>query len=406
MAGSPIVFPRGREVVLGVSAGIAAYKSCDVLRRLQDHGFLVTVVPTESSLNFVGKATWQALSGRNVATSVWENSADVSHVSLADKADLILIAPATADLIARLAQGRADDLLTTTVLASNAPVVIVPAMHPNMWLNSATVHNVNLLQQRGITVLEPDTGRLTGKDSGVGRFPETARIINEVLQLTNSDAKLLNTKVLVTAGGTREPIDPVRYIGNRSSGRQGLAVAYEALRAGAEVTVIAGETDYFELEGARVLKIETADEMREAVAAEFPLADVLVMAAAVADAKPVQSSDEKIKKDKLQGIDLVLNADILAQAGNSKTSNQMVVGFAAETGVDNLKLAQEKLQRKNADLLYVNDVSSGAIFGSDNTSGYLLSADGGQEAFHQVDKHVVARAIVKNIGKRLERING
>lgn len=406
MAGSPIVFPRGREVVLGVSAGIAAYKSCDVLRRLQDHGFLVTVVPTESSLNFVGKATWQALSGRNVATSVWENSADVSHVSLADKADLILIAPATADLIARLAQGRADDLLTTTVLASNAPVVIVPAMHPNMWLNSATVHNVNLLQQRGITVLEPDTGRLTGKDSGVGRFPETARIINEVLQLTNSDAKLLNTKVLVTAGGTREPIDPVRYIGNRSSGRQGLAVAYEALRAGAEVTVIAGETDYFELEGARVLKIETADEMREAVAAEFPSADVLVMAAAVADAKPVQSSDEKIKKDKLQGIDLVLNADILAQAGNSKTSNQMVVGFAAETGVDNLNLAQEKLQRKNADLLYVNDVSSGAIFGSDNTSGYLLSADGGQEAFHQVDKHVVARAIVKSIGKRLERING
>jgi phosphopantothenoylcysteine decarboxylase/phosphopantothenate--cysteine ligase len=406
MAGSPIVFPRGREVVLGVSAGIAAYKSCDVLRRLQDHGFLVTVVPTESSLNFVGKATWQALSGRNVATSVWENSADVSHVSLADKADLILIAPATADLIARLAHGRADDLLTTTVLASNAPVVIVPAMHPNMWLNSATVHNVNLLQQRGITVLEPDTGRLTGKDSGVGRFPETARIINEVLQLTNSDAKLLNTKVLVTAGGTREPIDPVRYIGNRSSGRQGLAVAYEALRAGAEVTVIAGKTDYFELEGARVLKIETADEMREAVAAEFPLADVLVMAAAVADAKPVQSSDEKIKKDKLQGIDLVLNADILAQAGNSKTSNQMVVGFAAETGVDNLKLAQEKLQRKNADLLYVNDVSSGAIFGSDNTSGYLLSADGGQEAFHQVDKHVVARAIVKSIGKRLERING
>jgi phosphopantothenoylcysteine decarboxylase/phosphopantothenate--cysteine ligase len=406
MAGSPIVFPRGREVVLGVSAGIAAYKSCDVLRRLQDHGFLVTVVPTESSLNFVGKATWQALSGRNVATSVWENSADVSHVSLADKADLILIAPATADLIARLAQGRADDLLTTTVLASNAPVVIVPAMHPNMWLNSATVHNVNLLQQRGITVLEPDTGRLTGKDSGVGRFPETARIINEVLQATNSDAKLLNTKVLVTAGGTREPIDPVRYIGNRSSGRQGLAVAYEALRAGAEVTVIAGETDYFELEGARVLNIETADEMREAVAAEFPLADVLVMAAAVADAKPVQSSDEKIKKDKLQGIDLVLNADILAQAGNSKTSNQMVVGFAAETGVDKLKLAQEKLQRKNADLLYVNDVSSGAIFGSENTSGYLLSADGSQEVFHQVDKHVVAKAIVKSIGKRLERING
>lgn len=406
MAGAPIIFPRGREVVLGVSAGIAAYKSCDLLRRLQDHGFLVTVVPTESSLNFVGKATWQALSGRNVATSVWENTADVSHVSLADKADLILIAPATADLISRLAQGRADDLLTTTVLASSAPVVVVPAMHPNMWLNAATVENVKLLRHRGITVLEPDNGRLTGKDSGIGRFPETARIIGEVLQVTNSDAKLLNKKVLVTAGGTREPIDPVRYIGNRSSGRQGLAVAYEALRSGAEVTVIAGETDYFELEGARVIKIETADEMREAVAAEFPITDALVMAAAVADAKPVQGSDEKIKKDKLQGIDLVLNADILAQAGENKTSSQMVVGFAAETGVDNLKLAQEKLQRKKADLLYVNNVSNGAIFGSENTSGYLLSADGGQEAFHQVDKHVVAKAIVRSIGKRLERVNG
>jgi phosphopantothenoylcysteine decarboxylase/phosphopantothenate--cysteine ligase len=406
MAGAPIIFPRGREVVLGVSAGIAAYKSCDLLRRLQDHGFLVTVVPTESSLNFVGKATWQALSGRNVATSVWENTADVSHVSLADKADLILIAPATADLMSRLAQGRADDLLTTTVLASSAPVIVVPAMHPNMWLNAATVENVNLLRHRGITVLEPDNGRLTGKDSGIGRFPETARIIGEVLQVTNSDAKLLNKKVLVTAGGTREPIDPVRYIGNRSSGRQGLAVAYEALRAGAEVTVIAGETDYFELEGARVIKIETADEMREAVAGEFPLTDALVMAAAVADAKPVQGSDEKIKKDKLQGIDLVLNPDILAQAGERKTLGQILVGFAAETGVDNLKLAQEKLQRKKADLLYVNNVSNGAIFGSENTSGYLLSADGGQEAFHQVDKHVVAKAIVRSIGKRLERVNG
>lgn len=406
MAGAPIIFPRGREIVLGISAGIAAYKSCELLRRLQDHGFLVTVVPTESSLNFVGKATWQALSGRNVATSVWENTADVSHVSLADKADLILIAPATADLISRLAQGRADDLLTTTVLASSAPVIVVPAMHPNMWLNAATVENVKLLRHRGITVLEPDNGRLTGKDSGIGRFPETARIIGEVLEVTNSYAKLLNKKVLVTAGGTREPIDPVRYIGNRSSGRQGLAVAYEAIRAGAEVTVIAGETDYFELEGARVIKIETADEMREAVAAEFPITDVLVMAAAVADAKPVQGSDEKIKKDKLQGIDLVLNADILAQAGENKTSSQMVVGFAAETGVDNLKLAQQKLQRKKADLLYVNNVSNGAVFGSEKTSGYLISADGGQEAFHQVDKHVVAKAIVKSIGNRLERING
>ncbi len=406
MAGAPILFPRGREVVLGVSAGIAAYKSCDVLRRLQDHGFLVTVVPTESSLNFVGKATWQALSGRNVATSVWENSSDVSHVALADKADLILIAPATADLISRLAQGRADDLLTTTVLASNAPVLIVPAMHPNMWLNSATAQNVQLLRQRGITVLEPDTGRLTGKDSGIGRFPETARIISKVLQITNSDAKLLNTKVLVTAGGTREPIDPVRYIGNRSSGRQGLAVAYEALRSGAEVTVIAGDTDYFELEGARVIKVETAAEMLDAVVQEFPLNQALVMAAAVADAKPTQGSVEKIKKDELQQIELTLNSDILAQAGKMKKAGQIVVGFAAETGLNSLELAKEKLNRKNADFLYVNNVANGAIFGSQDTSGYLLSSDGGQEAFEAVDKHDVAKAIIKRIGTRLERVNG
>ncbi|MFM1797297.1 MAG: hypothetical protein RL733_1078, partial [Actinomycetota bacterium] len=176
MAGAPIIFPRGREVVLGVSAGIAAYKACDVLRRLQDHGFLVTVIPTESSLNFVGKATWQALSGRVVHSSVWENSAEVSHVSVAEKADLIVIAPATADLISRLAHGRADDLLTTTVIATSCPVLVVPAMHPNMWLNPATVANVQILRDRGIFVMEPEVGRLTGKDSGIGRFPETAAI--------------------------------------------------------------------------------------------------------------------------------------------------------------------------------------------------------------------------------------
>ncbi|MEY3714638.1 MAG: hypothetical protein RJB59_441 [Actinomycetota bacterium] len=257
-----------------------------------------------------------------------------------------------------------------------------------------------------MTVIEPDTGRLTGKDSGIGRFPETARIISEVLQLTNSDEKLLNRKVLVTAGGTREPIDPVRYIGNRSSGRQGLAVAYEALRSGAEVTVIAGDTDYFELEGARVIKVETADEMREAVVAEFPSNQALVMAAAVADAKPSKGAVEKIKKDQLQQIELTLNSDILAQAGKMKKVGQVVVGFAAETGFNTLELAKEKLNRKNADFLYVNNVTDGAIFGSVNTSGYLLSSDGGQEGFEAVDKHVVARAIIKKIGTRLEQVNG
>jgi len=200
MAGAMISFPRGREVVLGVSAGIAAYKSCELLRRLQDHGFLVSVVPTSASLNFVGKATWEALSGRPVSTSVWENAADVSHVSLADKADLLLIAPATADVISRIAQGRADDLLTTTVLATAAPVLVVPAMHPNMWLNAATQENVAVLRARGITVIEPDIGRLTGKDSGIGRFPETATIISmvqELMKLSVQAQKLQSLQALL-----------------------------------------------------------------------------------------------------------------------------------------------------------------------------------------------------------------
>ncbi|MEY4163506.1 MAG: hypothetical protein RLZZ79_458, partial [Actinomycetota bacterium] len=285
-----ISFPRGREVILGVSAGIAAYKSCELLRRLQDHGFLITVVPTTSSLNFIGKATWEALSGRPVRSEVWEGTTGVDHVSLADQADLLLIAPATADLIARLANGRADDLLTTTALATTAPIIIVPAMHPGMWLNPATQANVSTLRERGMTVLEPDTGRLTGNDSGIGRFPETKRIIDEVKRVSNNSGAMLGKRIVVTAGGTMEPIDAVRFIGNRSSGRQGLALAYEALREGGDVTVIAATTEEFELPGAKVVKVTTAAEMQQALAINFPNSDVLIMAAAVADARPVSQS--------------------------------------------------------------------------------------------------------------------
>ena len=406
MAGAMISFPRGREVVLGVSAGIAAYKSCELLRRLQDHGFLVSVVPTSASLNFVGKATWEALSGRPVSTSVWENAADVSHVSLADKADLLLIAPATADVISRIAQGRADDLLTTTVLATAAPVLVVPAMHPNMWLNAATQENVAVLRARGITVIEPDIGRLTGKDSGIGRFPETATIISMVQEITKTYATLESKRILVTAGGTREAIDPVRFIGNRSSGRQGLAIAYEALRAGAEVTVIAGATDPFELEGARVISIETADQMRTAVLSEFPQHDALVMSAAVADAKPAIFSDEKIKKENLAAINLVKNADVLAEAAQGKRSNQVIVGFAAETHHDSLKLGEEKMLRKGADFLYVNNVGSEAIFGKQKTTGTLIGLDIAAESFSSVDKHDVAKSIIRHVASRLERVHG
>ncbi|MFM8843944.1 MAG: flavoprotein [Actinomycetota bacterium] len=210
MIGAPISFPRGREIVLGVSAGIAAYKSCELLRRLQDDGFLVTVIPTEASLNFVGKSTWEALSGRPVATSVWENTDSVSHVSLAEKCDLIVVAPATADVIARIAQGRADDLLTTTILASAAPTLVVPAMHPHMWLNPATQENVATLRARGFVVMEPEVGRLTGNDSGIGRFPETASIVARVQEISNTKPILAGKRVIVSTGGKRETIDAVR----------------------------------------------------------------------------------------------------------------------------------------------------------------------------------------------------
>ena len=401
MAGASISFPRGREVVLGVSAGIAAYKACDVLRRLQDLGYLVTVVPTDASLNFVGKATWEALSGRPVSTSVWENTDSVSHVSIADKADLIVVAPATADVMARIAQGRADDLLTTTVLASAAPKLMVPAMHPNMWLNPATQDNVATLRARGFTVLEPEVGRLTGKDSGIGRFPETSTILSAVQSITKVRPLLAGKKVIVSAGGTREPIDAVRYIGNRSSGRQGLAIAYEALRAGAEVTVVSAATDPFILEGARIIQVETAQEMKSAIEREFIGSDVLVMAAAVADFRASESSETKIKKESFSRLNLIRNDDIVASVGSSKRAGQVIVAFAAETSENLEELGEKKLRAKNADFLYVNDVSGGAVFGRDETSGLLLSMDGASQAFEKVTKHVVAQEIVRAVSTRL-----
>jgi len=401
MTGAPITFPRGREVVLGVSAGIAAYKSCELLRRLQDAGFLVTVVPTQASLNFVGKATWEALSGRPVATSVWENADSVSHVALADSCDLIVVAPATADVIARIAQGRADDLLTTTVLASSSPKVIVPAMHPHMWLNPATQDNVTTLRARGFLVLEPDVGRLTGKDSGIGRFPETATILDAIQTISKTKPTLQGRKIVVSAGGTREAIDPVRFIGNRSSGRQGLAIAYEALRAGADVTVVSAATDPYHLEGAQVIHVESADDMQRAIEAEFVDADALVMAAAVADFRVETSAISKLKKESFSNLNLVRNDDIVASVGMKKRSNQVVVAFAAETSTQLEELGEKKLRAKNADFLYINDVSGGAVFGEEMSSGLLLSMDGAPRIFSNVSKYEVAQGIVEAISHRL-----
>ena len=406
MSGEKIFFPRGRQVVLGVCGGIAAYKACDLLRRLQDAGFLVRVIPTQSSLNFVGRATWEALSGQPALSTVWENPAQASHLAAADSADLIVIAPATAETIAKIAQGRAVDLLTTTVLASTARVLIVPAMHPNMWLNRATIQNVEILRSRGVIVMDPEVGRLSGKDFGVGRFPETSAIVSQVLKLSKAELLLEGRKVLITAGGTREEIDPVRFIGNKSSGRQGLAIAFEALRNGAEVTVVAGQTDPFELEGAEIVRVNTADEMRSAVESKFTSSDALVMAAAVADARPAMSSATKIRKNELKRIDLTANPDILCKVSQKKNRGQVIVGFAAETASDLIKAGGEKLINKNADLLYVNDVSGGAIFGEDQTSGVLIGLGIEPVFFNGASKYEVAKSIVKNIAKKLEKSGG
>lgn len=361
-----------REVVLGVGGGIAAYKSCDLLRRLQDAGFGVTVIPTPSSLHFVGKATWEALSGRAVTTTVWERVDEVRHVHLAKVSEFNIIAPATADLIARIAQGRADDLLTNTILASTAPTLIVPAMHPAMWANKATQSNVALLRDRGYVVMEPDHGRLTGSDVGVGRFPETSRILSTFKEMTDKSSDLSGVKVLVTAGGTREMIDPIRFIGNNSSGRQGFAIAKAAMKRGAEVTLVLANSSLPDLPGVTTVRVTSADQMYAEVESRFPSCDVIAMSAAIADAKPSHFSDSKIKKGSLSCIELTTNKDIIATVAKDK-KKQIVIAFAAETSLD-IEEGERKLLAKSADILYLNDVSGSEIFGSDQTQGVILTS--------------------------------
>jgi phosphopantothenoylcysteine decarboxylase/phosphopantothenate--cysteine ligase len=382
----------GREVILGVGGGIAAYKSCDLLRRLKDHGYAVTVVPTPSSLNFVGSATWEALSGRKVTSEVFESVEEVRHVSLAKKANFIIIAPATADLIARMSAGRADDLLTNVVLASNSPILIVPAMHPEMWNDAATKANVQTLRSRGYLVMDPDVGALTSGDVGQGRFPETSRILEEFSSLTKSRADLLGKKVLITAGGTREAIDPVRFIGNQSSGKQGYAVARAALQRGAEVTLIAANTSLSDIEGVRIIKVESASQMLSSLESEFSQADILVMSAAVADARPSQIADMKIKKSDYTNIALVENPDLLRTIAASK-KGQIIVGFAAETSED-LQVAREKMDAKGADVLYLNDVSAGDIFNSETTHGFILAKGKEPSKVSQTTKDTLAHQLL------------
>ncbi len=383
---------HGREVILGVGGGIAAYKSCDLLRRLQDNGYLVTVVPTPSSLNFVGTATWEALSGRSVTTEVFQDVHEVRHISLAKLANFIIIAPATADLIARIAQGRADDLLTNVVLAASVPILVVPAMHPQMWNDPATTANVDTLRSRGISVMEPEVGALTSGDTGQGRFPETANILTAFTEIANSDANLLGKRVLVTAGGTREDIDPIRYIGNNSSGKQGYAIARAALQRGADVTIIAANVALADIAGVRTINVRSASEMLLKLREEFSQTDILAMTAAIADARPLQESDAKIKKSDYTKIDLIENPDLLADIASLK-KDQIIIAFAAESSHDGAE-AQRKLASKGADILYLNDISHGDIFNSETTYGEIFTIQGSVAKVSQTTKDTLAHQLL------------
>lgn len=390
------MYPPGREILLGVTGGISAYKSCDLLRRLRDEGYLVTVVPTRASLNFVGIATWEALSGRQVPVDIWNNVHQVPHVSFAKSAHAIVIAPATADLLAKCAAGIADDLLTNVVLASRAPIVFVPAMHTEMWLNAATQESVRRLKERGFLVVEPDVGKLTSGDSGVGRYPESQKIIDSLNEVLDHRADLKGRKVLISTGGTREAIDPVRYIGNHSSGKQGYALAYAAAVRGAEVTLVSANASLSDIEGVKTIHVRSALEMQSALESEFDSCDILVMAAAIADVRPAKVSEVKISKDDLSEIALTRNPDI-AQELSVRKVNQVMIGFAAQTEAtdsDGLKLAASKLQLKGLDFIYYNDVSGGQIFGSDDSKGVILGRDGSVQPFPVASKMTLANKLL------------
>jgi phosphopantothenoylcysteine decarboxylase/phosphopantothenate--cysteine ligase len=401
-----------KRIVVGVSGGIAAYKTCTVIRQLAEAGHSVQVLPTESALRFVGAATFEALSGNPVHTGVFQDVPQVPHVAIGQQADLVVVAPATADLLARAVSGRADDLLTATLLTARCPVLFAPAMHTEMWQHPATVANVAILRERGAVVLEPASGRLTGADTGPGRLPEAEEINTFAsLLLERADAlphDLAGCKVLVTAGGTREPIDPVRFIGNRSSGKQGYAVARVAAQRGAEVTLIAAHTaGLIDPAGVHVVRVSSAPQLHDAVTKHAPEAQVLVMAAAVADFRPARMAQAKIKKgpgedDRPPTIDLVRNDDVLAGAVRARGDGQLpnmraIVGFAAETGDENgdvLFHARAKLRRKGCDLLVVNAVGDGRAFEVDHNDGWLLAADGTESALASGSKTLMASRIV------------
>jgi phosphopantothenoylcysteine decarboxylase / phosphopantothenate---cysteine ligase len=391
--------PASARIILGVGAGIAAYKVCELLRLLTESGHRVRVVPTADALRFVGEPTWAALSGEPVTTDVWTGVSEVPHVRLGQSADLVLVAPATADLLARAAAGMAGDLLTATLLTARCPVLYAPAMHTEMWEHPATQANVALLRSRGAVVLDPAIGRLTGADSGAGRLPEPPEIFAVAVRLLDGAASqdLAGRRVVVSAGGTREEIDPVRFIGNWSTGTQGYALARTAVARGAEVTVIAANVALPDPAGAEVTRVVSALQMRDAVLRAAQTADVVVMAAAVADYRPQTRSDGKIKKDGQppEPLRLVENPDILAgladQRGPGRTK-PVLVGFAAETDTSD-QAARAKLARKGCDLLVVNPVGNGLGFGTPDNEAVVYGADGTVTRIARGPKEALANVV-------------
>ncbi|GAA1197433.1 bifunctional phosphopantothenoylcysteine decarboxylase/phosphopantothenate--cysteine ligase CoaBC [Brevibacterium paucivorans] len=406
------------NIVLGVAGGIAAYKACHVVRLLKEQGHSVRVVPTEAALKFVGAPTWEALSGQPVATDVFDRVEEVQHVSVGHGADLVIVAPATADLLARARAGMGNDMLSATLLVATCPVVYVPAMHTEMWLNPATQDNVETLRDRGAHVMEPASGRLTGADSGPGRLPEPADIVEYALSKAGEtppvgDQALAGIRVLISAGGTREPLDPVRYLGNRSSGKQGVALAQVALDMGAHVTVCAANIASDVLAPIRgratIEPVETTAELHEQCVAHGEESDLIIMAAAVADYRPAEIAEHKMKKSGDDGmtLSLVQNPDILkdlvARFGDTKT----IVGFAAETGTADdtpETLAQQKLLRKGCRALVFNSVAQGAVFGDDTTSVIVYERDGSQVrelVSASGSKQEVSRVVMESVAQLL-----
>ncbi|MEV4439721.1 bifunctional phosphopantothenoylcysteine decarboxylase/phosphopantothenate--cysteine ligase CoaBC [Streptomyces sp. NPDC049577] len=397
------------RVVLGVSGGIAAYKACELLRRLTESGHDVRVVPTESALHFVGEATWAALSGHPAGTEVWESVHEVPHVRIGQSADLVVVAPATADLLAKAAHGLADDLLTNTLLTARCPVVFAPAMHTEMWEHPATQENVATLRRRGAVVVEPAVGRLTGVDTGKGRFPDPVEIFELCRRVLARGAgapaaDLAGRHVVISAGGTREPLDPVRFLGNRSSGKQGYALARTAVARGARVTLVAANSELADPAGAEVIHVSTAVQLREAVLKAAAEADAVVMAAAVADFRPAHYATGKIKKrdgEEPAPLELVRNPDVLAELSAARPRpGQVVVGFAAETD-DVLANGRAKLARKGCDLLVVNEVGESRTFGSEENEAVVLAADGGETPVPHGPKEALADTVWDLVVPRL-----